>query len=101
MYNLTDEDKKILEDYKNFMEQKIASSDDQGVHNALQASVDRLSGEMDSQKLQNYIEFVFANNKAPKQEMSNHVMEIMKQVKTAASDLGFMALVKRFRDANS
>lgn len=100
MYNLTNEDKKILEDYKCFMEEKIASSDDQGVQMALQASVDKLSGEMDSQKLQNYIEYVFAGKKAPKQEMSEPAMEIMNQVQTAAKDLGFMMLVKRFREGS-
>ena len=100
MYNLTQEDKKILSDYRKVMEDMIQSTDNQDVHKSLGASVDRLSGEMDNEKLRAYIEAVFSSKKETQQEMNYEAMEIMKKVKTAAVDLGFMALVKRFREGS-
>ncbi len=99
MYQLTQEDVKILETYRTFLEGQVAEATNPQVKMILGKSVELLSGEITTQTLVNYLEVqVKKNPDAP--ELSDEAKAKVNEIRIAASQHGVMDVVKRFKQGS-
>ena len=101
MYVLTEEDKNILVNYREFLKGEVSKAEDEQVRMILGKSVDLLSGEITAETLQNYLQVQVKKGANKTVELSENTKQKINEIRIAAKQYGVMEVVKRFKQANN
>lgn len=101
MYVLTEEDKNILINYREFLKDEVSKAENEQVRMILGKSVDLLSGEITVETLQNYLQVQVKKDTNKTVELSENTKQKINEIRIAAQKYGVMEVVKRFKQANN
>lgn len=97
MYSLSKEDKNILTNYRNFMQEQVSTTNNEQLKEVLNKSIHMLSGEITSETLKNYLEENVKKNHQEKDLLSEETKKQLNDIRVAAANYGVMDVVKRFK----
>lgn len=100
MYELSQEDKEILMNYRSYLESEVSNSNDEDFKKIIGKSVELLSGEITAETLRNYLEVQVKNSKKSFEGLSENSMNKINDIRIAAKQYGVMDVVKRYKEGS-
>ena len=97
MYKLTNEDITIMSNYRDYLKNMVKECENEQAKMILEKSVALLSGEINSEMLQKYLEIQVKKDPNFTAQLTKDTKQAINDIRVAANQYGVMDVVKRFK----